>query len=184
VAVSFRVICALSLINPTAAAEYQTGAYGGTQTEAGVDADNGDLAKGVARLLRRRPGWSFQVMPTPGAPPVWCFGSGGETDLSVTVDAGSICVYVVKTDHDVTLGSANELVAWRRAESSTSSRAASSSGGNRGGSTRPSLPLPHPSAGPAHARPGRGRGSVPAHHHRCDCLIGNDVASRWQPDHR
>jgi hypothetical protein len=115
VAVSFRVICALSLINPTAAAEYQTGAYGGTQTEAGVDADNGDLAKGVARLLRRRPGWSFQVMPTPGAPPVWCFGSGGETDLSVTVDAGSICVYVVKTDHDVTLGSANELVAWLKA---------------------------------------------------------------------
>jgi hypothetical protein len=54
-------------------------------------------------------------MATPGAPTVWCFGSGSGTDLSVTVGTTSICVYVVKTDHDETLESASELVAWLKA---------------------------------------------------------------------
>jgi hypothetical protein len=73
---------------------------------------NEDMTKQVARLLRRRPGWSLQENSTPGAPPVWCFGSRVKTDLSVKSDTGSICVHVVETDQEVTLGGASELVAW------------------------------------------------------------------------
>jgi hypothetical protein len=54
-------------------------------------------------------------MSTPGAPLVWCFGSGGEIELSLTVDRRSICVYIVERDQDVTLRSASELVAWLNA---------------------------------------------------------------------
>lgn len=51
-------------------------------------------------------------MPSPGAPPAWCFGSGHERDLSVTVDRGSVCVYVVEADQEVRLGGTDELVDW------------------------------------------------------------------------
>jgi hypothetical protein len=80
-----------------------------------VRADRG-LWKQVDRLLQRRPGWRFQATATPGAPPVWCFGSEGESDLSVTVDKGSICVYEMGSDHDVKLASTEELVAWLNAQ--------------------------------------------------------------------
>lgn len=80
--------------------------------EVRMRADNDDPRKQVARLLRRRPGWTLQAMATPGAPVVWCFGSGNEFDLSVTADPDSILVYVKGTDQAVKLGSVNELVAW------------------------------------------------------------------------
>ena len=51
-------------------------------------------------------------MSTPGAPPVWCFASGSELDLSVTVEGGSIRVYVVETDQNVKLGKVSDLVDW------------------------------------------------------------------------
>lgn len=75
-------------------------------------ADKDELWKQVEDLLRGRPGWSLQAMSTPGAPRAWCFGSGGETEVSVTVDRGSISVYLLEPDVDVTLGSTSELVAW------------------------------------------------------------------------
>jgi hypothetical protein len=54
-------------------------------------------------------------MSTPGAPLVWCFGSGNEVNLSVTVDPDSIRVHVKGTDPEVRLKSVNELVEWLQA---------------------------------------------------------------------
>jgi hypothetical protein len=79
-------------------------------------ADRAGLWKQVDRLLQRRPGWGFQAVPTPGAPPVWCFGTQVEPDLLVTVDQGSICIHEMESDHDVKLGSTSELVAWLNAQ--------------------------------------------------------------------
>jgi hypothetical protein len=73
---------------------------------------DGDPTKEIAQLLRRRPGWTLQTLPTPGAPQVWCFGSRSATELSVTTGNGSIDVYVVSLDQNVTLGTAGQLVAW------------------------------------------------------------------------
>ena len=66
-------------------------------------------------LLRHRPGWRLQAMSTPGLPPQWCFGSGGQADLSIAIDGDSISVYVVEQDRDVALGSTEELAAWLKA---------------------------------------------------------------------
>jgi hypothetical protein len=74
-----------------------------------------NLTKQVARLLRRRPGWSIQTMPTPGAPLTWCFGSSGKIEMSVSVQETSIRLHVVETDQDVRVGSASELAAWLQA---------------------------------------------------------------------
>lgn len=71
-----------------------------------------DLWQQVDRLLQRRPGWSFQAMPTPGAPPAWCFGAGRERDLSVTVEGGAVHVYVVEADLEVELSTGDELATW------------------------------------------------------------------------
>jgi hypothetical protein len=57
----------------------------------------------------------LQAMSTPGLPPQWSFGSGGQTDLSIAIDGGSISVYVVEEDRDVALGGTEELVTWLKA---------------------------------------------------------------------
>jgi hypothetical protein len=51
-------------------------------------------------------------MATPGAPPVWCFGTASDPDVSVTVDGPSICVHVIESDEDVQLATTNDLVTW------------------------------------------------------------------------
>jgi hypothetical protein len=71
-----------------------------------------DLRKEIGQLLRRRPGWTLQAVPTPGAPSAWCFGSASATELSVTTSNGSIDVYVVNLDENVTLETTGQLVAW------------------------------------------------------------------------
>ncbi len=71
-----------------------------------------DLWQEVDRLLERRPGWTFQAMATPGEPPAWCYAAGAERDLMVSVDGGSIRVYVVEADLEVDLATTDDLVAW------------------------------------------------------------------------
>ena len=83
-------------------------------------ADKDVLRKEVDELLRRRPGWSLQATATPGALPVWCFGSGGRNDLTVAAERGSIRVYVMKSEREVKLGSTSELVAWLQAREAES----------------------------------------------------------------
>jgi hypothetical protein len=79
-----------------------------------MHADDNDLRKSIDRLLRRRPGWSFQATSTPGTPLVWCFGSGSVIRLSVTVDGPAIRVHHYATDQDTELKSPDELVQWLR----------------------------------------------------------------------
>lgn len=74
--------------------------------------DDSDLWGQVTRLLRRRPRWHLEAMATPGASPVWCFGSAGDPDVSVAVDGGSICVHVIASEEDVELGTTDDLVEW------------------------------------------------------------------------
>jgi hypothetical protein len=88
---------------------------GTTEPEVRVRADRADkdkLRKEIDELLRRRPGWSLQAVATPGAQPVWCFGSGGGPDLTVQVKGASICLYLMTSEREVKLGSAGELLAW------------------------------------------------------------------------
>ena len=83
-----------------------------TTSEVSVGTGDKELWKQVDELFKRRPGWTFQAMATPGAPPFWSLGPEGEPELRVTVDGGSITVSVTATDFDVALGSVDELVAW------------------------------------------------------------------------
>ncbi len=77
--------------------------------------DEDDLRAQVDELLKRRPGWKLQAMATPGLPPVWAYGSGGQAELSVGTDGKSISVYVVQEDRDVTLEDTSGLVEWLKA---------------------------------------------------------------------
>lgn len=70
------------------------------------------LRQEVDRLLQRRSGWSFQAMSVPGSPPAWCFGTGHEPTLTVTVEGGSVHVYEVEADFEVELATAGELADW------------------------------------------------------------------------
>ncbi len=66
----------------------------------------------VSGLLSARPGWAIEASSTPGAPPAWCFGSGGEIDLSVSVEGGAIVVYVMASDAEVTFAGVEDLTRW------------------------------------------------------------------------
>jgi hypothetical protein len=79
-------------------------------------ADKDGLWKQLDQLLQRRPGWRFQAIASPGAPPVWCFGAEGAFELSVTVSKDLICIYEVESDHEVRLEDIGELVAWLNIE--------------------------------------------------------------------
>lgn len=59
-------------------------------------------------------------MSTPGAPLVWSFGTGSAAELSVTVEAESICVHLVDVDRNVRLSDVDELVTWLEANRPTS----------------------------------------------------------------
>lgn len=74
--------------------------------------DDAELWKKVDQLLKRRPGWKFQATATPSASPVWYFGKRGAPEVSVTVQGACIWVSGGDTDHDATLKSTDELMAW------------------------------------------------------------------------
>jgi hypothetical protein len=74
--------------------------------------DDAELWKQIDRLLRGRPRWRFQAVASPGTPPVWCFGLEHEPELSVTITGGSVGVYVVEADYDLSLNNADELESW------------------------------------------------------------------------
>lgn len=66
----------------------------------------------VSGLLKSRRCWSLERQTTPGAPPIWCFGSGGECELSVSIDSGNISVYLVDKDQEITLRETGALIEW------------------------------------------------------------------------
>lgn len=74
----------------------------------------------VGAVLSERPGWSLQASSSPGAPPAWCLVDEGEIDLSVNVDGGAICVYVMSVDREIRLAGCSELTAWLDANEAAS----------------------------------------------------------------
>jgi hypothetical protein len=72
---------------------------------------DGELRDQVSSLLQARHGWRLEPRTTPGAPPTWCFGSGGVSDLSVDVENGALSVYFVDIDREVSLPDADALAA-------------------------------------------------------------------------
>jgi hypothetical protein len=63
-------------------------------------------------LVKGRPGWRLEPRTTPGASPLWCFVTNGDIEFSVTVDDGALHLYVMATDQEVVLQSAEDLSAW------------------------------------------------------------------------
>jgi hypothetical protein len=66
-------------------------------------------------LLLGRPGWRLEPRSTPGATPLWCFVDNGKIEFSVTVDAGSVHLYVMETDQEIVFDDGDALMAWLRA---------------------------------------------------------------------
>jgi hypothetical protein len=81
-----------------------------------------ELVGQVERTLRGRPGWSLQPSSSPGAPSAWCLVTEGEIDLSVDVQNGAICIYVMDTDAEVRVATVGELTGWLEANESASVR--------------------------------------------------------------
>ncbi len=57
----------------------------------------------LSDLLTGRPGWHLETSLTPGAPPVWCFRSGGKVEFSVNVERNSIEFNVWETNEGIRL---------------------------------------------------------------------------------
>jgi hypothetical protein len=69
----------------------------------------------IRDLLVGRPGWRLEPQSTPGAPPLWCFVFNGKIEFSVTVAEGSVRLYVMATDQEITFADRELLAAWFRA---------------------------------------------------------------------
>ena len=70
------------------------------------------LRRDVETVLRGREHWSLQPSSSPGMPAQWCFLSGPQIELSVTVDRGAVVVYVMDRNAEVSLADAATLTAW------------------------------------------------------------------------
>ncbi len=66
----------------------------------------------LVELVKGRPGWRLEPRTTPGASPAWCFVANGEIEFSVSVDDGALHLYVMATDQEIVLQTAEELSAW------------------------------------------------------------------------
>ncbi len=77
-----------------------------------MSSNDDELWGRVSDALAVRPGWAIEASSTPGAPPAWCFGSGGEIDLCVSVDRGAITVYVMASDAEIRLADVPDVTAW------------------------------------------------------------------------
>jgi hypothetical protein len=69
----------------------------------------------ILELLVGRPGWRLEPRSTPGTTPLWCFVFNGKIEFSVTVDDGTIHLYVMETDQEIIFKNADGLMAWLRA---------------------------------------------------------------------
>jgi hypothetical protein len=65
-------------------------------------------------VLGGRPGWRLEPRSTPGATPLWCFVFNGRIEFSVTVEDGSIRLYVMDTDRELVFDDGGGLMAWLR----------------------------------------------------------------------
>ena len=82
----------------------------GLSTESGAGPSTIDFEE----LFGLRPGWRLEPRSTPGAGPLWCFVVNGKIEFSVTVEGGSIHLYVMETDQEIVFPDADALMAWLR----------------------------------------------------------------------
>jgi hypothetical protein len=75
---------------------------------------SGPSTNELVDLLGGRPGWRLEPRSTPGATPLWCFVFAGKIEFSVTVDGGSIHLYVMDTDQEIVFRDADGLMSWLR----------------------------------------------------------------------
>ena len=71
-----------------------------------------ELFDRVGAALEGRGGWSYEPSTSPGGPPSWCLGPGGEPVVSVNVVDGAIVAYLPVQDRDVTFADLDALLAW------------------------------------------------------------------------
>jgi hypothetical protein len=72
------------------------------------------LTNEIVDLLGGRPGWRREPRSTPGSTPLWAFVYNGKIEYSVTGDAGTIRLYVMETDQEITFDTPDGLISWLR----------------------------------------------------------------------
>jgi hypothetical protein len=72
----------------------------------------------VSAVLGDRPGWALEPAVTPGQPPSWCFGTGGVSELAVSILHGSVSIYLVDRDQEIDVVDAQAMTAWLDANES------------------------------------------------------------------
>jgi hypothetical protein len=77
-----------------------------------VTSPDDELWSQLGQLFAARPGWGLEQSTTPGGAPSWCFGPGGEVELSVTVEHGTVLVYLTGSDRELPVGGVDGLRAW------------------------------------------------------------------------
>jgi hypothetical protein len=83
--------------------------------ELSMDAGGVPSTNDIRDLLVGRPGWRLEPRSTPGATPLWCFVFNGKIEFSVTVDDGSVRLYVMETDQEIIFSDGDALMAWLQA---------------------------------------------------------------------
>jgi hypothetical protein len=77
-----------------------------------VTAHEDALWRRVGDLLANRPSWNIEMSSSPGAPEVWAFAPGGDTELSVGVDRDRIVGFVFDLDEEFTFEDVDTLATW------------------------------------------------------------------------
>jgi hypothetical protein len=80
-----------------------------------MHAGGGPSTNEIRDLLVGRPGWRLEPRATPGSTPLWCFVFNGKIEFSVTVEEGSLRLYVMETDQEIQFADGEALSAWLRA---------------------------------------------------------------------
>jgi len=72
------------------------------------------LTNEIVDLFGGRPGWRLEPRSTPGSTPLWAFVYNGKIEYSVTADGGTIRLYVMETDQEISFDNADMFMSWLR----------------------------------------------------------------------
>jgi hypothetical protein len=80
------------------------------------------LTNEIVDLFGGRPGWRLEPRSTPGSTPLWAFVYNGKIEYSVTGDAGTIRLYVMETDQEISFDNGDALMSWLRSNRAEAAR--------------------------------------------------------------
>jgi hypothetical protein len=83
--------------------------------ELSTQAGGGPSTNDIRDVFFGRPGWRLEPRSTPGLTPLWCFVVNGKIEFSVTVEEGTVRLYVMESDQVLVFDDAEGLMAWLRA---------------------------------------------------------------------